>query len=193
MGDNMRTFEVLIEKDAPPVLGLELGGLKEQLNSMESTLNNLKKAESDNSGDKQSQQNQSKELNQGQQAAQELQKQIQNFRCKAQEQQKQTEKSLEDAINKAICALTEASQQLKSHQILTQMNQFIEQSQQQLNSMGKQEQQDQGKQQDSQGQQYQQNQQGQQGQQDQQKQQDQQGQQDQKSKNSNSFQFTEQQ
>lgn len=138
MNNDMKTSDVQSGNEASPQMGSGLCGLKEQLTSMENALNNLKKVTSTGACNNQSSENQNKELNQGQQVAQELQKKIQDFRCRAQEQQKQTEKQLENAINGAITALTEASQQLKSHQILTQMNGFIEQSQEQLNQMSKQ-------------------------------------------------------
>jgi hypothetical protein len=127
-----------------------------------------------------------------------LGKKIQDFNCKAKEQQKQTEKLLQDAISKAMCALSEASQHLKSHQILTQMNEFITQSQDQLNQMCKQqetqqmqaqtkdenkgkEKDDQNNQQNQQNNQNQQNQQNQQNNQNQQNQQSNQNQQKQES------------
>lgn len=190
MNNDMKTSDVQSGNEASPQMGSGLCGLKEQLTSMENALNNLKKVTSTGTCNNQSSENQNKELNQGQQVAQELQKKIQDFRCRAQEQQKQTEKQLENAINGAIAALTEASQQLKSHQILTQMNGFIEQSQQQLNQMSNQGQEKEGSESDKQ----QDNRQNQQNQQNQQGKQDQQGKQgSQQNQDSKDSQFSEQQ
>jgi hypothetical protein len=118
----------ITESSSDNELGVEVGALKDQIEAMQKTLNEMQHSTP----------NDKFNLIQGRkdnETAAELLIQMQDFRNQSQKQQMQCQEQLHHSLNQAIHALSRMQDQIQTNEILAQMNGLIEQAQQQLSQI----------------------------------------------------------